>query len=346
MALIVDQKEFVKSVSLIVETDMSVVDEVFPTGSESFHKGEEIEFDSATIENEAPEYSTFKRTADVVEKDGKDVVTLKPLNYNESISKTAIDAYATKFGQNAYGEGSIDATTQSALTGVGKLHRRTLVGIKKTAYEILTTFKVVGGHIGSNGAEDIVFNVPAANKEVFDGTTLKYWSNAASTPVTDIVRMINAMKIKPEFVLMNNNTYTNFFANAQILTADNSTTGTKRNYIINENVESKEEYYVAGKLMANGVTIDIKVDRSTRKTGGSTVPFMPNGYVSYASSRGEMNYASIPVAVANGVELLTADFHIAEVIQSNPVIHELIYKSAPLPTIKNGEAFASQKVEA
>lgn len=344
MALIKNKKEFVQAVGLVVETDMSIVNEMFP--SVQLHMGEEIEYDSATVEGVAPSYNSFASTAKVIQKDGKDIVTLKPVNFNNAISKGVIDANASKFGQNEYGDGMVDAQMESALNGVAKLHLNRLVATKALAYEALTTHKIVGGYIGINGVEDIEFNVPAANKEVFDGTTLKYWSNSASTPLDDMVRAYKAMKIKPTRVIMNDATYSNFYDNAQVATFDNVTTGTKKNFTVNENIDPSVDFFRAGRINYKGITLDVYVERGVRYTGSGYVPFMPNGYVVYGSPIGEMHYGGIPVADTNGIRNIAAEYDVSEVIESNPPQHHLVYRSAPLPVLKNGHAYFSQKVEA
>lgn len=344
MAIINDKKEFVRAVGVIVEADLGVETLLFPTMR--LQTKELIEYDVATVEAESPEYNSFRNTAKVVSKDGKDRVVVAPVNFNESISKETIDADAELFGQNEYGDGEIDATMQSALTGVGKLRLRSLVGKKRVIYEALTTHKIVGGYMGKDGVEDIVFNVPAANTEVFDGVTLKYWSDATATPLDDIKRAYDAMKIKPTAVVMNNDTYSNFYSNSQVLTTDNSSNGTKKNYTENDMVDPNAKFFRAGRISYKGMHIDVYVESEQRKTTSGYTPFMPNGYVVYASPIGEMNYGGIPVAENGGVRRIAAEFDVEELITSNPPQHAIIFRTAPLPTLKNGEAYFTQKVEA
>lgn len=345
MPLINSKKEFVKAVSLIVETDMGMVEDLFPTVRTM--KTEEIEWDSAVVEGVSPEFTSFAETAKVITKDGKSRFSLKPVNFNNAISKEQIDADAEQFGQNEYGDGDVDAETESALNGVAKHHLNAKVGIKKIAYEALTTFKIAEGYIGMSGKEDIVFPVPDANKEIFDGTNKKYWSNSESTPVTDIDRAVKAMKIKPSRVVMNENTFANFLNNGEVRTADNSTTGTKRNFIQNENVDIEAKYYTAGRLtLPSGKTVDVKVENEQRFTGSSYVPFLDDGYVIYASPLGVMHYGGIPVAEKGvGVRRIRAEFDVQELITQNPPQHLLQYRTAPLPTLKQGEAYYVQQVE-
>ena len=343
MALINNKKEFVKSVGLIVEADRGMINDLFPMVN--YQSKEEIVYDSATVEGVSPEYSSFAQTANVVSKDGKDRVTLKPVNFNNAISKETIDADAEQFGQNEYGDGEIDTVMQSALTGVGKLHLNKLVGEKKIAYEAICTHKIVGGHIGANGAEDIVFNVPAGNKEVFDGTTLKYWSDTTNArPLDDMLRAYRAMKIKPTRVIMNDTMYSYFYDNATVFTTDNTSSGIKKNFTVNENVAEGAKYFRAGRVNYKGMIIDVYVETEQRWTGSAYTPFMADGYVVYASPLGELNYGGIPVAEAGGVRRMTADFDVQEIITQNPPQHLVMYRSAPLPTLKNGEAYFSQYV--
>lgn len=345
MAIIPNTKEFVQGVALLVDADMGVVNDLFP-GVPVLHRTEEIVYDAAVVEGVAPEYNSFRETAKVITKDGKDRVSLKPVNFNNAIDKESIDADAMQFGQNEYGEGQIDPTVQSALTGVAKLLRNAKVGTKKVVYEALTTGKIANGYIGASGVEDIVFNIPAANKEVFDGTTLKYWSNSASTPVDDILRMYKKMKIKPNRVIMNDTTYSHFYDNAQVLTMDNATTGKKRNYVVNENVPDGAKYFRAGRLMHKGVNIDIYVENEQRNTGSGYTPFLPDGYVIFASPVGEMHYGGIPIAENGGIRRIAAEFDVQELITQNPPQHSIIFRTAPLPVLKQGEAYGIQKVEA
>jgi hypothetical protein len=309
--------------------------------------GELIEYDMATVDGVAPSYNSFANSANVVSKNGKDVVRLAPVNYNNAISKGVIDANAVKFGETEYGGGTVDAVTQSALDGVGLLHLNRTVGLKAIMYEALTTHQIADGYQGPEGTEDIVFNVPAANKEEFDGTDPKYWSNTDSVPLTDIKRAYTAMLLKPRFVIMNDNTYANFIENAQVLTADDNTSGKKKNYTINEKVDIEADFFRAGRINFEGVILDVYVERGRRYTGSAHVPYMPDGYVVYASGMGgSTEFGGIPVATADGVSNIAGEYDVSEVITQNPPQHNLIYRSAPLPVLKNGEAFFSQKVEA
>jgi hypothetical protein len=349
MALIQDKKELVQAVQTVVQVDNTIMNLLFP--SELFHTTETIEYDASTVEGVAPGYNSFKNRATVVAKDGFDTVTLNPVSYNESISKTAIYANARKFGENVYGAtaGMVDPIQRALLDGVAKLELRTQVGKKAIMYEALTTHKIAGGFVdGTGGAVDIVFAVPAANKEVLANTGSNlYWDNASSKPLTNLLRIYRAMKVKPTAIVMNDVEYGYFFANAQVTTIDNTTTGEKRNFYVNEAVDSSSVGFRAGRINYMGMIIDVWVEPQTRLlANGSRTAYLPSKFVIFASNNGEMHYGGIPVAQNGTVENITAPFDIQEIIEANPPVHQITYRAAPLPVLKNGEEYYSLQVRA
>lgn len=345
MAIISDKIAFIGGVMTLVNVDMGIQTLVFPKARPQ--TGSTIEYDTATVEGVAPAYNSFRNASKVVTKDGKDTVRIAPVNYNESISKTAIDANIVKFGENSYDQSMGTPQEQEALEGVAKLYLRTQVGTKAMIYEALTTHKIAKGYQGVSGDEDIVFAVPAANKEVFDGATLKYWSDTTnSKPLDDMVRAVRAMKIPATMVVMNDVMYAYFMANAQVLTADNTSTGKKRNYIVNENVDPNLDFYNAGKVIYMGVVLDVYVEKGSRLlTTGSYAKYLADGYVVYTSPMaGSTEFGGIPVAGNNGVENVASEIDVGEVINQDPPEHKVVYRTAPLPVLKNGHKFFSQYV--
>lgn len=340
MALIQDKISFVSAIAQMVDVDLGVKDLVF--GQPTLLATELIQYDSAVVEGVAPEYNSFRNTANVVTKDGKDIVTLAPVNFNEAISKNAIDATATSFGENPYGGGQVDARTQALLNGVGKLRLNHLVGEKKIIYEALSTHKIADGYVGKNGTEDIVFNVPAANKEVL-ATGL--WNDPAnSDPIGDMKNAVAKMKIKPSFVIMNQTTLGYFLASAKVRSADDTSNGKARNYFINEAANADADFYRDGRIRDAELNLDVYVEKGSRKTASGTVPYLADGYVIYGGSGyGEFYYGGIPMAVNGGMTMVAAEFDVSEVITQNPVAHDIIYRSAPLPVLKMSEGFYSQK---
>jgi len=348
MPLIQDKKELVQAVQTVVAVDNTIMNLLFPT--ERFHVTETIEYDASTVEGVAPSYNSFKNKANVVSKDGFDTVTLNPVNYNESISKTAIEANARKFGENIYGDtaGMVSPIQRSLLDGVSKLELRTQVGKKAIMYEALTTHKIAGGFFGTSGAEDIEFAVPAANKEVLANTGDNlYWDNASAKPLTNLLRIYRAMKVKPTAIVMGSTEYGYFYDNAQIATVDNLTTGEKKNFYVNEAADSSSQAFRAGRINYKGMILDVWVEPQTRLlANGSRTPYMPDKYVVFASNNGEIHYGGIPVAQNGTVENITAPFDVQEIVEINPPVHEVVYRAAPLPVLKNGEEYYSLKVRA
>jgi hypothetical protein len=127
---------------------------------------------------------------------------------------------------------------------------------------------------------------------------------------------------------------------------DNNTTGKKRNFVVNDNVPAGAKFFRAGTLMDKGMTIDVYVENEQRNTGSGYTPFLPNGYVIYASPMGEMHFGGIPKAVNGGITRITAEFDVEEILTTNPPQHLLQYRTAFIPVLKNGEAYGVQKVEA
>jgi hypothetical protein len=348
MGLIQDKKELVQAVQTVVRVDATIMNLLFPM--EYFHTTETIEYDASTVEGVAPSYNSFKNKANVVSKDGFDTVTLHPVNYNESISKTAINANARKFGENVYGAtaGAVSSEQRALLDGVAKLEMRTQVGKKAVMYEALTTHKIASGYLGTSGAEDIVFAVPTANREVLTNTGANlYWDDTSAKPLDNILRIYRSMKVKPSAVIMNDTEYGYFYGNAQVLTVDNTSSGEKKNYFVNEGADSSTVAFRAGRINHKGMIIDVWVEPQQRKlANGSYTPYMPDKYVVFASTNGEMHYGGIPVAQNGTVENITAPFDVQEVIEVNPPVHEVVYRSAPLPVLKNGEEYYSLKIRA
>jgi len=347
MALIKDKKTFISAVATIVGVNMGIQDLVLPRARP--RKTKLIEYDYATIEGASAAYNSFAKTADVVEKDGKSTIVLAPLNFNESISKDEIYADASKFGQTEYGDGNVDAVTESALNGVGKLALRALIGTKVAIYEALTTHKIANGYESKDGKEDIVFNTPAANIEVLtnSGSEL-YWTNTSSTALDNLYAAYELMIVKPSMVIMASATYGLFYGNSQIRTADNSTSGRKKNYTLNEGRQAGDDFFKAGTVQHKDMMLDVYVERGTYKSGGSDVGFLASQYVILASrGNGSTEFGGIPVAKkGEGVVNIATEVDIDEVVTINPAAHELVHRTAPLPLLKNGNAFYSMKVKA
>lgn len=347
MALLKNKVTFIAAVAEIIAVDMGVQTLVFPKSRTRVTS--QIEYDYAVVNGASAAYHSFAQTANVVQKDGKSVVTLDPINFNESISKEAVDANMVQFGQNEYSIGAGDVLMESLLTGVGKLALRAEVGLKVAYYDALVNHQITGGNVSRDGvASDIVFNVPAAQKAVLTNTGSElYWDNASAKPVTNIYDAYASMKVKPSMGILQGDTYGLFYASGEVRTADNSSTGKKANFILNENVDTEADFYRAGTLMEKDMRLDIYVERGTYDVAGTDTDYMSARHMVFAQrGAASTEYAGIPVAEKGGVRMISAEMDVSEVVTENPPVHEFVFRTAPLPVLKRAMAFYSLRVKA
>ena len=342
--IIKDKISFVESVATMVGVDMGIQNDLFP--KQRPQAGKFIEYDTAVVEGVVLEYNDFKNSSKAIRKDGKDTVRLAPINLNNHIEKEELDADVVKFGQNQYGNGKVNPLVQSALDGIGKHYANAEVTTKSVIYEVLETFKIKNGFQGKEGVEDIVFPVPAENIQVLDNSTNKYWNGAGAKPLTDIKRVYDSMLVKPSRITMSGETYSYFYNSDEVNTIDNTTTGTKRNFIENENIGEGVEYYRAGKIVFMGMILDVYVESASKKLqDGTRVPFMTGGIVSFSSKGGSTTeFGGITKATDDGVSRNPMEFDVDEVINQDPPQHKLVFRTAPLPCIKDGNRFATLTV--
>lgn len=347
MALIPNRKTFISAVVSMAVIDTSAQAMIFPDGLP--RTTTLIEFDHVSIENTSAEYHSFAETSKTVEKDGFSTTVYGALNFNESISKEKIDADARMFGQTEYGEGTVSPEVQSALTGVAKLQKRAMVGTKKAMYEALTLHKITNGYKGSDGFEDIVFAVPTANKQILTNSGDEvYWSDTTNAkPLDNLYAAYKTMKNKPSMAIMSSDTYGDFYSNGQILTADDTANGRKKNFTENENVDPEAKFFRAGRLRYKEMAIDIYVESDSYMVGATETLYLPDAYVVLTSrAAGSTEYAGIPVAENGGVRNIAAKVDVQEVIRLDPPQHKVVHRTAPLPLIKDGNSFYSMKVKA
>jgi len=346
--IILNKVAFEKAVANIVDVDMGIQDLLFPKQPPKATKF--IKYDTVNVEGIAPEYNDFKNTPVVVQNDGFDRITVAPVNYSLAKHKEDIDLEVAEFGVTPEDANYATERERQALNGVGRLKLNVQVGIKAMIYEAMTTGKIAKAYQGKEGREDIVFNIPIGNKFENDGTTYKYWDDNDSTPLDDIKRVYDAMLIKPEMVIMGSSEYSLFYDNKQVMDATNSSTGTKRNFIVSES-NSKKKFKMMGTIHYKGMTIDVYVESQTRLLSDKTtrVPYMPEKMVVFASQGGSTTeFGGIPtVSKAKGVFRIAREELIGEFIETKPpVSHDIVYQTAPLTLIKNGEMFATLKTRA
>lgn len=346
--IILNKVAFDKALMNIVDVDMGIQTLLFP--KQPAKAGKFIKYDTVNVEGIAPEYNDFKNTPIVVQNDGFDRVTVAPINYNLAKHKEDIDLEVAEFGVTPEDKDYATVRERIALNGVGRLKLNVAVGTKAMIYEAMTTGKIANGYQGKEGREDIIFNIPVGNKFENDGTTYKYWDDADSKPLDDIKRVYDAMLIKPEMVIMGDAEYSLFYDNSQVMDATNHSTGTKRNFIASED-ENKKKFRMMGTITYKGMTIDVYVEKQTRLLSDKTtrVPYMPEKMVCFASQGGSTTeFGGIPtVSKAKGVFRVAREELVGEFIETKPpVSHDIVYQTAPLTLIKNGEMFGILKTRA
>jgi len=316
---------------------------LFFGGTRQFFNGVKVEFDVATVNGQSAGYNSFSSQAKVVKKDGFDTITLDPLNINEATDITAENTKQKSFGFDKYGNsagGTDTAQLTSELEGFNLLRNRGLRAVKKAMYEAITTGKIV---YGQNGIVDIDFNMPAGNKEVLTGTSL--WSNVDSDPVAKLTSVYDSMLVTPEACVMSETAYNAFKAHAEVLTVDNITTGTKRNFIASENitVDAGTKLVKVGRLADR--PLDVYMELDSYLVGTTKTPYMtPNFVVFGSSSVGGQLFGGVPTLGNGGISWEATEFLPLVITEENPVSVTRVYKSAPLPVLLNTNGFYSLKV--
>jgi len=338
---VVNRTSLIGAVAIMKTIDNGAKDLLF--GSALFFETEKVEFDVVTIDGTIAGYNAFSQTANVVKKDGFDTITLQPLNINESINITAENTKAKAFGESKYGGANTSVSAkaiQDELDGFAKLKKRSDRRVKKAMYEALTTGQIV---YGQNGIDVIDFNMPSANKEVETGTDL--WSDAGSDPIAKLVSVYDSMDVAPEVIIMSETAYNAFKAHAKVLTTDDITNGKRRNFVPNEEViERGSKFFKVGRVVERPVDVYVELD-TYRDDAGVKQKYMADGFVVFGSTdAGQLLYGGIPVTQGDTIVWEATDMMLSVDTQENPVAKNRIYKSAPLPTLKNAGAFYSLKV--
>ena len=161
-----------------------------------------------------------------------------------------------------------------------------------------------------------------------------------------LLRAVNTMIVKPTYVIMGDVAYSNFVNNAQVITDANSSDKAK-NFTINETVDIEADFFRAGRVFFEGITLDVFVERGRDyDLAGSATPSLSGDYVIYANKATcSLAFAGIPVATSGGVKNIAAEVDIDELITSNPPAHLLVLRTAPLSIIRNGNAIFTQIIE-
>jgi len=342
MALIGQTKIFEAAVTTMVDVDMGILDLFFPTVRK--HTESVIEYDTATIVGAPLAYNSFMESSNTVEKDGSKIVTIAPVNFNNSITKDEIFRKQRLYGTTDYGDGKkVDPMVASALHGVAKIRMNQIATLKKMTYEALVTHEIADGYKDENGTQDIVFGVPAVNKVEKTGNAGDlYWDDADATPVDDIEKYVLDMLVEATDIVMSSSLYKLFTRNKQVVTTQYNQDN-PQNFFKNKDINTKAKFYRAGRLETDGgVSIDIWVERQKYDVSGTQTSYMSDKHIVLGSPEGVMHYAGIPMKGGNVT--VAQEFAVEEVVIIDPATNKIVVKSAPLPVLKNGNAFKSVKV--
>lgn len=333
MARIRNRERFLKATETIVGVDMSMERLVFSKTEKQ--TGKLFVYQTSVSDGKTAEFTSFMESAEVLEKDGFAEVKVPVFEINRQIPFTDLDSAGQKLGETQFSQNggyASDVKVIGEQAHSGALHRRNKLMASVLCYHALTK---------SRDKIEADFNVPDENREV---KTTGLWNNPSAPVVDDMANAIRKMKVKPSFAIMSPATYANMLTNGDLRTADNTSTGEKRNFIVNENVEVGAELFNAGKVVDPRVMIDIYVWGGTDENDNA---YFPDGYVAYTNSKaGLTGFGGLLVRPKNGgtARRVAKKIDIGELHEDNPVVDSITYKSAPIYILKKPEAFYSQKV--
>jgi len=334
-----------------VETvDMGVQKLLFPKSKpQVLVENKYIQYDMREVKGRQRAFNGFHNTANITEGKGYSTVTLAPTNINLSRSLTIVDERLKRFGESQYDTRFGSAKSQVVGDVSSELHQDGVITTKFALYEALTTHKIKNGFEDENGFQDIVFAVPADNFEVLDNTAgNEYWDNPDAPILEHIKRAVKATKAT--MMVLNEQSLGWFFANNKIVKVGANTDG---NFYVNEKAKDididKVTFYKVGRLSDTDtqLNIDVYVEIGVGdNVNGDETPYMPDNYVAYArKGAGSTEYGGIPTVGKNGFKWFMKEFDVDTDIQKNPLKFDLIYRSAPLPVLKDGSKFYTQVIK-
>lgn len=302
-----------------------------------FFETAEVQYDLAQTTKESAGFNSFVNEAKIVEKDGFKKVILNPFAINEKTIKNPGTAGARGFSQPQFGGGDGgDAELESELEDFGKLRARAKRLEVKTAYEAMTTGKIV---YGQDGIPEIVFGMPNDNIE----TVTNLWSDQTNgDPVADMIAAYDAMSTKPDAVILGYSAYQAFRAHPKVhteRTSDGKSANVEAAAAADVGKEGRGVIFV-GRLVER--PLEIYCDMSVASVDGTDEYLLDGKKVVYAASgAGERLYGGVPVAPD---QLAAIEFAPLRSVQDDPAQTSYIYRSRPLPTLKNPYGFYCQQV--
>jgi len=302
-------------------------------GGVKYFNTETIEYEVKDNKSKTAVYKSFGETAEIVERNGTDVVRVKPYKINRSVTFSEIEAYQRDFGANPYAniQNIQFHATKEALYDycrAGALKRQ-----KKIVAEVLQNLNLAkqGEFAGADFNIDVATFKTSKSEDKWD---------EADAPVLEDLRKLRALS-KGTVYLMNSNTYSQMLRNGDLFTADNSN-GTRRNFDIDTASDINIEAYRVGKVldplaMCDVYIWDSKDEDETYLDDGIVVCSKPNilqGMFGGIYTRPKPNADAVVVATEWTVEKVRID---------NPTTDALVYKSAPMYAPKGTKAISVLK---
>lgn len=348
----------IAAVAVLETVDMSGVRMAFPVEFE--HDAQKVEFDVYEAGREIALKGSFAAQANVVNKDGFKTITVNPMQINESIVDSVANLNKKRVGETVYGDqkGGVNVRSlESEIKGFGKLKKRAERLVKKSAYDVLTTGKVI---VSADGVVTDEIDYGLTNIVVNDNATagIYQWNDTTnSSPIEQLeTYALNMGKFAVDTFIIGFEAHKAFVKHPKVQTSDNTTTGKKanfRNATIEESAAKSTDtlIFVGTTLGDYGKVLEIYAELDQYNNGTADVYYLDKNYVvgfkRGNEENGQIQYGNIPVAEGDGESaVLTAVMGkewIDGEIKKNPAAVARYYRSSPLATMNQPKAFVSIK---
>ena len=354
------KQSIIAAVLTMEPVDMTGVMMAFPVEYE--HDSQKVEFDVFEAGREIALKGSFASQANVVTKDGYTTVTVNPMQINESIVDSVANVNKKRIGETVYGDkkgisAGVQRTVESEMMGFGKLKKRALRLVKKSAYDVLTTGKVT---VSAEGITTDEIDYGLTNVVVNDNATAgQYqWNDTTnSDPINQLETYALGMGAHAvDTFLLGHEAHKAFIKHPKVLTSDNTTTGKKANFFAPTPAERAAKststlIFVGTTAGDYGKALEIYAELDQYNDGSSDVYYLNKNYaVGFRrgnEDNGQIQYGNIPVATGTD-ENVTIETYVGKEwidgeAKKNPVGIARYYKSSPLPTMNQPKAFVSIK---
>jgi len=350
----------IAAVAVLETVDMTAVNMIFP--AEYTHASKKIEFDRYNAGIEIATKGSFDAQAGVVGKDGFQTITVNPMEINESITDAPKNLGKKRIGETVYGDkkgisAGLQRSVENEMKGFGKLKLRAERLMKKSAYDVLVTGKLV---VSADGLPTDELDFGLTNKVVNDNATAgqyQWFDTTNSNPIEQLENYsLNMGKYGFDTVILGFEAHKAFIRHPKVLTTDNTTTGKKANFTNAANAEKMSKstdtlIFVGTTAGDYGKVIEVYVELDQYNDGSSDIYYMDKNYVVGFKRNNEENaqrhYGYIPVATGEGenveISMFEGKEHIDGETKKDPVGVKRYYRSSPLLTMNQPKAFVSIK---